>query len=517
MNQSRSTSTRTSLFATFFMAIALGGALGNPLSGTAEAAISPEFFGSNIQAVFADGPATAERHLAAMEANGVKTLRLEVSWWHVERRPPDASTGVHSFDWTGYDSHVAAIARHHLRSYMLIDYSSSWGGDTPGDPFSAPQLAPYTAFAKAVATRYGRGGEFWNAHPELPYLPATHFEIWNEPNLPHFWRDQSNAPERYADLYLSARSAIRSVDGGAVVVTAGLSPGGATDFVARMSAARPDLRGNVDAFGYHPYGNTVDEIFELIREMRLVVDRELGPAIPIEVTEVGWPYSGWGDPTEAERAARLSQLTRDLPYSDCGVTRLMPHTWVDRAGAVAADSFGIFKLDGSGPEIPGVAYFEAIADVMAGLETGRRAPSGRNTSAPEAPSSAPPSAPFVTPNPASPRPGGAGSESRAGLKGTKAHVAVRRSSLRFLTTSILPSRGMLSQSVTLAASGRPKLVCQSRKSIPRRARYETICSGGPWLRRLLRARGLQIQITHRFEALGGAVATKRVNRYITRR
>ena len=46
------------------------------------------------------------------------------------------------------------------------------------------------------------------------------------------------------------------MDASARVVTGGLTPDRADDFVRAMYAARPDLHGQVDGIGLHPYARS---------------------------------------------------------------------------------------------------------------------------------------------------------------------------------------------------------------------------------------------------------------------
>ena len=450
----------------------------------ARAEVPTEFFGTNIQAIGAENSTVADRHLAAMEENNLSTVRLEVSWWHVEPQPP--VLGEHTYNWSHFDRLVTKIAEHHLRPYILIDYSARWSGITPGDPFSAPQQELYVSFASAVASRYGRRGAFWSDHPELPHLPATHYEIWNEQNLSQFWRDQSDAPERYASLYLATRAALHNIDREAIVVTGGLSPGGAIDFVKRMKNARADLAGNIDAFGYHPYATSLGDIFNLIKSMRLTIDQQFGEGIPMDITEIGWPYAGYG--SEAERAERLSQLALALPFSDCGISSLMPHTWVDMRGSTLDNSFGLFKIDGSGPELTGTAYFEAISKVKAGFDAPNPALSCKESS----PIPFVPTPQSVPTPPSIPTPPSVPKTKLA----VSTYASAKSSFISFKSKFDLPAKGRVIKTV-YSPSGLSKS-CQITKKFNLGGRHSLVCRSSKHLRKILRKRSLRLRVTIKF-------------------
>ena len=308
-----------------------------------------DYYGINAQSVFDQPTERRDAHLDAMADGGLRLVRRDASWIAAEPAPPDSS-GQRSYDWTRFDAQVEAYARRGLRWLPILSYSTTWSGRVPGDPFSPPaRTDDYTSYAAALARRYGRGGEFWSAHPELVQLPVTRYEVWNEQNAETFWHPQDRAPEDYADLYLATRTALRSVDPAARVIVGGLALGNRgvtseTEFLERMYRHRPDLRGNVDALGFHPYAASVEGVYAKLKEMRATLARLGAARVPLELTEIGWTTTKTG---EADRAAALSRLALELPRSDCRVDSLIPHTWLtsERDPANPEDWFGIYNAD----------------------------------------------------------------------------------------------------------------------------------------------------------------------------
>jgi len=324
------------------------------------------FFGVNGQEVFNLPSDSWDRHLSAMSRGGLQIVRLDAPWAVAEPQPPDRATGQHRYDWKSFDSWVTEYARHGLRWLPIVSYSSSWSGQVVGDQNSPPaRLDYYAAYAAALARRYGRGGSFWREHPELPQLPVTRYELWNEPNAVQFWHPQDRAPELYADLYMAARSALRRVDPGARAIVGGLALVNSgvmsqNDFVERMYRHRRELRGNVDAVGFHPYSPTVADVYGKLREFRQTLARVGAGGVPIEITEVGWTTT---NTREQDRAAALARLADELPRSDCNVQGLMPHTWVggEYNPANPEHWFGIYNRDGT-PKESGSAYLKAVTN-----------------------------------------------------------------------------------------------------------------------------------------------------------
>jgi hypothetical protein len=331
----------------------------------AEAAAPANFYGVNVQAVFRGPLADWERNLSAMRSGGLQLARIDARWQNVEPRPP--RRGVHLYTWAHYDRIVQMLASHGLRWLPIVDYSTRWAAATPGFKFSsvAPaHVRDFVAYARAFAARYGRGGSFWHSHPELPRLPVTEYEIWNEENSTIFWHEQQDAPERYADLFAAARFAIATVDPRARVIVGGLAlvnppqTMDEIDFLERMYLHRPELRGTLAGVALHPYQQSLSDTYMRLAKFRLALDRIDSPSVPIEITEVGWPTTAI---PESQRAADLWTLARLLPYSDCNVDRFLPYTWVtsERNPADPEEWFGIWSRDGS-PKPSGASYLAAV-------------------------------------------------------------------------------------------------------------------------------------------------------------
>jgi hypothetical protein len=146
-------------------------------------------------------------------------------------------------------------------------------------------------------------------------------------------------------MYLRARGAIRSVDRSATVIVGGLVAH--PYYVMKMFAARPDLRGNIDAFGWHAYGRSVSELEDGVHDLRAVLQLEGEPNLPIHLTELGWPTAG-NDPTalpERTRAGALEAALSRFARSDCGIRSIVVYTW--QTPGHDATGFGIRRPDGA--------------------------------------------------------------------------------------------------------------------------------------------------------------------------
>lgn len=324
---------------------------------------SNEMFGVSVNRVFNDDfrPFRWQAPLDAVRDSGIRQARSDAFWmWAEPSAPVD---GVHSYDWSRLDAEAGALAQRGLRWLPILDYSALWAASDPSDYHSPPTSnADYAAYAGAFAARYGVGGSFWAEHPELDPLPVTTYEIWNEPNGAWFWRPAPDAAA-YADMYLNARAAIKAVDPSATAVVGGLVAD--ASFVEAMYTARPELRGNVDAVGWHPYAPTVAGAIGSVRALRRSLEQLGDRLVPIHLTEVGWPTSGQGRDIvlgEEERAVALEATTEALARSDCGVEAVIPYTWTtpERDATDIEDWYGLRHPDGR-PSPSSDAYARVVA------------------------------------------------------------------------------------------------------------------------------------------------------------
>jgi len=317
----------------------------------AKPASSTEEFGVSVNRLFNDGtysPQQIDAQLGALQATGATVARSDALWEASEPAAP--VDGVHHYNWGFDDAIAAALARHGLRWLPIIDYSAPWAESVAGSDHSAPSSeADFAAYAAAFAARYGSGGSFWSAHPEVTAEPVDAFEIWNEPDSPNFWLPTPDAA-RYADLYVAARDAILAADPGGRVLVGGLSNPGA--FLPALLAAAPDLRGHIDGVGIHPYAPTPGGVISTVARARATLAALGLASVPLYVTEFGWPTlpahsQDWAPQRLRPRYIRRTITT--LAHTNCGVAMTVLYTWVtpERDPADREDWFGIHSPAGT--------------------------------------------------------------------------------------------------------------------------------------------------------------------------
>ena len=118
----------------------------------------------------------ASEELKLMKAGGIDHVRFDLDWDALETAP-----GVWNFD--KMDS-LAAMARENgIRILPILAYDVKWA--TP----AWKHLPEFLNYVETAVRRYG------------DVMPCV--EIWNEPNLPGFWRGKPSGTE-YASLLVPA-------------------------------------------------------------------------------------------------------------------------------------------------------------------------------------------------------------------------------------------------------------------------------------------------------------------------
>jgi polysaccharide biosynthesis protein PslG len=304
-----------------------------------------EQYGVNVNRLFDDRTYSAgeiDAQLAALHDTGAAIARSDTLWEAVEPTPPAGA--LHHYDWSFDDLVAGSLARHSLQWLALVDYSAGWARAQPSLLHSPPvKPGRFAAFAAAFAARYGRGGAFWAAHPELPDIPVQTYEIWNEPDNGEFWQPVPNAAA-YSDLYLAARTAITRVDPTARVIVGGLTK--PTTFLPQMLDARAQLRGALDGVAVHPYARTPEAVLGRIRHDRQALNALGLGSVPLYVTEFGWstrPVGALGFAPESRRPDYITSTIAALGHTNCSIAAVTLYTWVtpERNPADHEDWFGI--------------------------------------------------------------------------------------------------------------------------------------------------------------------------------
>ncbi len=232
--------------------------LGDPLDGLPKLTVG-RGLGVNIHFI-APGK-VEELDLDMIAYAGFSLVRMDLFWHEVER-----SAG--SYDFSGYDVLTSELKERGLRPLYILDY---------GNPLYENGLPPRTDSGVAAFAMYAR-------KCVETFGDYAIYEIWNEPNIPGFWKPMPNASD-YARLAKAAIQGIREVCRRCVVLAPATS-GVDADFIARVSML--GVLEHVDAVSVHPYRSAPPETaLNDLENLRNLVG---GKAIVI--SEWGYPTGG---------------------------------------------------------------------------------------------------------------------------------------------------------------------------------------------------------------------------------
>jgi polysaccharide biosynthesis protein PslG len=245
-------------------------------------ALPSRFYGVN------SGTYSTSRDARLMKQDGVRIARFQINW---------AATQPHRhgpYNWSITDQQIAVLAKQRILAAPFFLGTPAWVGHAITTPpvRSAAGRRGWKRFVRAAVDRYGRGGAFWTAHPELPRLTVRSWQIWNEPNFPAYWSPKPS-PKGYTRLLEMSARVIRAADPSAKVVLSGLGPGLALrsqvpswKFLRGLyhHGAKPFF----DVATEHPYAaNSGGAIYQL-KKVRSVMRHQGDGRTPLWVTEVGW-------------------------------------------------------------------------------------------------------------------------------------------------------------------------------------------------------------------------------------
>jgi polysaccharide biosynthesis protein PslG len=258
-------------------------------ASSAAAAVPSGFVGVTSDDVFAGGDDYRTTNLSSQAAIGVQTIRQTFDWSTIERQP-----GV--YDLTYHDRYVAKAAAHGIRIMPVLFNPPSFRRPSRGRATCPPRSnRDFAAFAQVLVRRYGRSGSLWPTRPDVPRLPIQAWQIWNEPNLPVYWCGRPNA-RRYVAMQRAVARAIKQVDRGAHILTAGLPASrlsGAVPLERYLrSMYRAGARRTFDSLAINPYAKDHRHMRNLLRSIRRLMNRHGDRRGSIWISELGWGDRG---------------------------------------------------------------------------------------------------------------------------------------------------------------------------------------------------------------------------------
>lgn len=277
----------------------------------AHAGLPAGFVGLYGDDSFFGGSGYREAQMSMQERSGVQTVRQPFEWWRVERTPGH-------FDWSDYDAYVADAATAGLQILPVLMGPPQFRSSRPPGSRSRAMFPPkrnsdFARFAAAAVRRYGDGGSFWSLRADLPYAPIRAWQVWNEPNIPNFWRSGPNAAQ-YIALLSDASRAIRAMDPSAEVVAAGLPNSNLgvpfLTYLAHMYKA--GAKGTFDTLAIHPYSPNADGLLRLVEQARTLMDKNGDRKARIWITEFGWSTGGDASAFRVSRKGQAGRIAETL-------------------------------------------------------------------------------------------------------------------------------------------------------------------------------------------------------------
>lgn len=251
----------------------------------------PQGVGVNIH--FYQG---GEKDWQMIEQAGIGIVRMDVSWAAVEK-----SRGEYNF--RAIDQLIQNLDQRKIRLLFIINYGNPLYDDGRA-PFSETDRRAYARFCSALSARYADKEIIW--------------ELWNEPNLEHFWTPRPNV-EDYLTWCQTVTPVIRQHDRDACIVAPAVS---GFDFAFLEACFAGGLLELVDGVSVHPYRNarlgpeSALPEYELLKTL-IESYRPAGKQIPILSGEWGYSAVALSPLLQGNYLARqwLSNLAAGVPVS----------------------------------------------------------------------------------------------------------------------------------------------------------------------------------------------------------
>lgn len=232
-------------------------------------------------------PARTYEHVAKL---GVKWARCQTGWCRCE-----TVKGAYDFAWL--DEVVDSLLDAGVTPWFNLGYGNRlYTPDAPDEfavgwapVFSDEALAGWLRFTEHLARQFKDRVKCW--------------EIWNEPNITHFWQPEKPNAEDYTRLVAKTAPVIREQITGSFIIGAALA-GVRMDYLD--ACFESGLGGLVDAISYHPYRAIPEERYDLDMAALRESIAKYAPGLKLWQGENGCPSVGGPESTGA-----LSQLEWD--------------------------------------------------------------------------------------------------------------------------------------------------------------------------------------------------------------
>ena len=234
--------------------------------------------------------------LEMLAATGVRWVRMDLAWEWTEPKKGE-------YYFKAYDQLMDALQKANIRAILILDYNNKFY-DNGESPHSPEGQAAFARWAAAGVSHFSGRGVIW--------------EMWNEPNGPHYWHPKENVHD-YISLAQKVGQAIEQAAPGETFVgpaTAGF------DFAFQQACYQGGLLKYWSAVTVHAYRPTPPEnVSGYFQRLRNLIAQYAPPGkqIPIIVSEWGYPFPGGSIDmeTQAKYLPRmwLTDLSNGSPLS----------------------------------------------------------------------------------------------------------------------------------------------------------------------------------------------------------
>ena len=300
-------------------------------------------------------PAQYQGQIQQLKALGLEWVRVDLHW---DRHEPKEN----QFVFAPLDQLVDTLKGQRLKSVFYLVGSAPFASSAlpllgPSDQFPPKDNKVFAKRMAMLAKRY-------------PAVDA--WQVWNEPNLPGFWRPLPS-PEGYGRLLQASAEALRSAAPGKPVVMAGMAYYSQMPVRGGLMLEELGKKGGLDLgaiVAYHPYsqqpeGDDPKARDFVLRAQQINARLRQVKAPAIWATEWGWSSYG-GPKEEQERIGRDGQadyLLRRLALMsalDYDRIFLFALSDLDQRASVRDRGYGLLDLAGK----PKPAY-QALARFLA--------------------------------------------------------------------------------------------------------------------------------------------------------
>lgn len=226
----------------------------------------------------------------AMQDADIAWGRYDFSWRSVE------ATGKGEYNWAVQDYAVAEANARGLHIYAGLGYTPTWAS-VAGNANSPPiNNQDWYDYVYATVSRYKGSIKYW--------------ELWNEPDLGHFW---GGTYAQFVELFKVGADAAHAADPDCMVLGPEISSVGVP--TGWMMSFLQQAGNKVDIISFHQYGGdaAIDRLVNIDSMYNHIVSIGYGNK-PIWLTESGWASDDIGEQAQAELVTGMLAGMESRPW-----------------------------------------------------------------------------------------------------------------------------------------------------------------------------------------------------------